>query len=65
MKDWNPQQIKKLREKLGITQMKFAELLGVTRIHVNYLEKGTRSPSKTMCRLLNCIEREHKSKKNG
>ena len=34
-----------LREKLGLTQVEFAERLGVSHVAVHYWETGKRSPS--------------------
>ena len=45
---------------MKLTQQVFVELVGVTRVYVNYLEKGVRSPSKTLCILLNCMETKTK-----
>lgn len=56
MKKWTPEEIKNLRDSLGLTQQALGDLVGVTRVYVNYLEKGVRSPSKTMCILLDCIK---------
>jgi DNA-binding transcriptional regulator YiaG len=57
MDDWTPDKIKALRTALRLTQKKFSERIGVTDIYVNYLEKGVRTPSKTLKLLLNCVEK--------
>jgi DNA-binding transcriptional regulator YiaG len=56
MKPWTPEQIRQLRELHNLYQKDFAELLGVSRVYVNYLEQGVRKPSKTLMKLLDCIE---------
>ncbi len=58
MKDWSPQQIKKLRDRLWLSQDEFGERIGVTRNYVYYLEKGVRQPSKTLKLLLDYIDME-------
>lgn len=58
MKDWSPQQIKKLRDRLWLSQDEFGERIGVTRNYVYYLEKGVRQPSKTLKLLLDYIDIE-------
>jgi DNA-binding transcriptional regulator YiaG len=58
MNAWTPGQIKSLRDTMKLTQKAFSERIGVTREYVNYLEKGVRTPSKTMCILLYYIQRD-------
>jgi len=58
MTDWNPQQIKKLRDRLWLSQEAVGERIGVTRNYVYYLEKGVRQPSKTLQLLLDYIDME-------
>ena len=65
MNAWTPERIRQLRDALKHTQRVFAEKIGVTREYVNYLEKGVRSPSKTMCILLDCMETKMKKKESG
>jgi DNA-binding XRE family transcriptional regulator len=60
MDTWTPDKIKSFRQRLGLTQKAFGELVGVTRMYVIYLEKGVRTPGKTLCILFDCI----KSKEN-
>lgn len=60
MNVWTPEQIKQLRQSLRLTQKAFGEMIGTTREYVNFLEKGVRSPGKTLCILLNCIEKKEK-----
>ncbi len=56
MKKWTPKEIKAFREKLDLYQRELAELLGVTREYVNYLEKGVKKPSKMLRLLLDCVK---------
>lgn len=62
---WTPDRIRELRKRLGLTQKKFSELIGVTDIYVNYLEKGVRTPGNTLCILLSCMETKMKKKESG
>jgi DNA-binding XRE family transcriptional regulator len=62
---WTPEEIKKLRARLTLTQEAFGSLIGVTRIYVNYLEKGVKTPSKTLCILLDCISKKRERKRKG
>ncbi|MBA4419049.1 MAG: hypothetical protein C0392_14265 [Syntrophus sp. (in: bacteria)] len=65
MDDWTPDRIKTLRTAMKLTQKKFSECIGVTDIYVNYLEKGVRKPSKTLCILFDCMARTEKENENG
>ena len=49
----------------GLSQHKFAPILGVTRTYVYYLERGEREPSNTLRLLLNCVEERHKANEKG
>lgn len=53
-----PQQIIDLRKSLGLKQREMAERLGCTLQSYQRFEYGTRTPSKTICLLLECIARE-------
>jgi len=37
-------------------------MTGVSRVFINYLERGFRNPNKTMRRLLTCLETQEKGK---
>jgi transcriptional regulator with XRE-family HTH domain len=73
MEQWTPEEIRELRESHNLFQKDFAELLGVSRVYVNYLEKGVKRPSKTLMKLLDCmeavtgfyLERQKKTKNKG
>jgi len=62
MKQWVPEEIKLFRKQLGLYQKDFAELVGVTRLYVIYLEKGVRRPSKTLKILLSMLEQQEDEK---
>lgn len=65
MDDWTPEKIKNLRTKMGLTQVAFAERIGVTNVYVNYLEKGVKTPSRMLCILLSYVSKEAKRKRKG
>jgi DNA-binding transcriptional regulator YiaG len=55
--EWTPDKIKKLRTSLDLSQQAFGIKLGVTREYVNKIEKGVKIPSKTLCILMQFIEK--------
>ena len=65
MKAWNPIEIRRLRKSLDLYQRELAELLGVTREYIILLEKGVKTPSKTLKLLLDCVEERTKKTKKG
>jgi DNA-binding transcriptional regulator YiaG len=65
MKKWAPEQIIQLRKVNNLFQRELAERLGVTREYVNYLEKGVKTPSKTLRLLLDCVEKQFKENEKG
>jgi DNA-binding XRE family transcriptional regulator len=65
MNVWTPERIKQLRASMELTQEAFALKIGVTRVYVNYLEKGVRAPNKTLCILLTCMESKGTKKGKG
>ncbi len=62
MQSWTPDKIKTLREKYKLSQRAFGELLGVTRMHIYYIERGKKTPSKTLQLLMDCVEEKIKKK---
>jgi len=64
MRTWKPEDIRKLRDQLELTRLAFGELVGVTGNYIYLMERGDKTPSKTLCLLLDCIE-EKKTKKKG
>ena len=53
----NPQAIRALRERLGMTQAQFGVVFGVGRNAVTYWEKGGRRPTAAKRFALDCLER--------
>lgn len=60
MKNWTPEEIKELRERFKLSQQALSDSLGVSRNYIYLLEKGVKTPSKTLQLLLNCVEKELK-----
>ena len=56
VKEWTHREIKILRKKMNLNQTALGNILGITRIHVYYIEKGVKRPSKTLRLLLDCVE---------
>ena len=63
MKLWTPKDIKALRKVNRLSQRVLSELLGVTENYVYLLEKGVRTPSKTLRLLLESIEKQLNEKR--
>ena len=57
MKAWNPEDIKRLRKRLKLSQVALADRLGVSGNYVYLLEKGVKTPSKTLRLLFDCVEK--------
>jgi putative transcriptional regulator len=57
-KAWTPQEIKRLRERLGASQGVFAQLLGASARTVQAWEQNQVAPAAMARRLLECIERD-------
>ncbi|MFC1769564.1 helix-turn-helix domain-containing protein [Nitrospirota bacterium] len=60
MKTWKPKDIKKLRTQMELSQTAFGERIGVTMNYVHLLEKGVKTPSKTLMLLLDCVKEKEK-----
>ncbi len=58
MEKWRPIKIKELRRSMKLSQIAFAETVGVTNTYICYLEKGVRRPSKSLCTLLDSLEKK-------
>ena len=56
--EWASREIKRLRKQFKLTQVKLAELIGVSENYVYLLEKGVKQPSKTLQLLLGYISRD-------
>ncbi len=65
MKDWKPEHIKAFRKKLKLSQKAFGDLVGVSRMHIYYIERGERVISKTLGLLLDCIHKQFKENEKG
>jgi DNA-binding transcriptional regulator YiaG len=63
--DWTPDKIKELRHLLKLSQQAFGALVGVTREYVNKMEKGVRTPSKTLQILMGYIQRCENENEKG
>lgn len=57
----NPEEIQKVRMDLGITQEKFAQLLGTTTCSVNRWERGHVVPSRLYIKEIKELARNHAS----
>jgi DNA-binding XRE family transcriptional regulator len=64
MESWKPEDIKRLKNKYSLSQRTLGDLLGVSRNYIYYLERGEKTPSKSLKLLLDCVE-EKLSKKGG
>jgi DNA-binding XRE family transcriptional regulator len=68
MASWTPERIKALRSRFQLSQVALGRLTGVAGNYIYMLEKGERSPSKTLCLLFDRIEvelQEQNKKKKG
>lgn len=65
MKNWTPEEIKAFRKRLNLYQKDFAEVIGVTRRYVIYLERGARQPNRTLKILLSILEDQENTKRKG
>ncbi len=54
---YGQKEVKRLRRRLGVSQAVFADLLSVSRASVRAWERGVRTPSSTVCRLMEIVER--------
>ena len=50
-----PADFRAARATLGLTQRALAERLHCTRLYVSYIETGRRTPSETLCALLETL----------
>jgi len=58
----NKEQVKALRKRLGLTQSKFAEKMGVTLQAVQHWEQGRRSVAGSAEKLMECLGKKRKIK---
>lgn len=59
---WIPERVRSLRKQYKLSKRALGELVGVSTNYIYYLEKGVRNPSKTLCLLLDRIEKELEEK---
>ena len=64
-KKWDQRQIKQLRRQLGLSQPRFAELVGVSLRLVCYWEAGEREPTLLHRNALNGVDAEAKGVDNA
>jgi DNA-binding transcriptional regulator YiaG len=58
MRDWTPEEIMELRKTYKLSKAKLAELTGVSKNYIYYLEKGVKRPSKTLKLVLGYVEKD-------
>ena len=58
VKKYDNIQIKQIRQSVGMTQVLFANYMGVSRKTVEAWEKGTNHPTGTACRLISMLENQ-------
>ena len=54
----NPTKIKELRKALGMNQVKFGDTIGISQGFLSDLEKGSKTPSKSLSLLLKKLYRD-------
>ena len=54
----NPTKIKELRKGLGMNQVKFGDTIGISQGFLSDLEKGSKTPSKSLSLLLKKLYRD-------
>ncbi len=59
---WTAEKVRELRKQHKLSKRALGELVGVSTNYIYYLEKGVRNPSKTLCLLLDRIEKELEAK---
>jgi DNA-binding transcriptional regulator YiaG len=63
MEKWNPDMVRQLRKRYGLTRKQLGDLTGVTITTIYLWEMGQRKPSRTAEILLSRIEQELQEKK--
>ncbi len=58
MATWTPERMKQFRARFHLSQNALGKMTGVSGNYIYMLEGGERNPSKTLCFLLDHIERE-------
>ena len=62
---WTPERMKALRQRFKLSQDALGKLTGVSGNYIYMLEGGDRNPSKTLCLLLDRIEKELQENEKG
>lgn len=62
MRDWTPEEIRELRKTYKLSKAKLAELTGVSKNYIYYLEKGVKTPGKTLKLVLGYVENDLRAK---
>ena len=57
--EWTPEAIRDFRKQLGLSQVKFAEMLGVRQATLSAWETGAHTPLGMGQRLLDCLAEKH------
>lgn len=60
-----PKDLKRIRQKLGLTQKELAERLGVTLVTVGRWEAGMRKISEPVAKLVKMIEADRRKRRKG
>lgn len=59
-----PAQIKSLRQRIGVSQEKFAQLLETTVVSINRWENGVNKPSRLYVKELEALEKKYANVNN-
>ncbi len=65
MKAWTPKEVRELRKRYKLSKAKLGELIGVSKNYIYYLEKGERTPSKTVQIVLGFVEKQLQENEKG
>jgi len=61
MKTMKPEEVKRIRERLQLTQGEFAKRVGVNRVTVNRWESGVQAVSKFVANTIRAIAKEERA----
>ena len=65
MKEWTPEEIRRFRQQLKMTQKSFGVMVGTSGNYIWMLERGDRQVGKTLQILLSMMERQETETKGG
>jgi len=54
----SPDEIRAWRKRLGLSQVRAANELGVGERYMQFMEAGDRAPSQTLANLMRCLEKQ-------